>query len=112
MSMIKHCLAIFIALTLSGCAKNVDGTYTASKSALFGSVRILISMEIKGEHAVISMQNKPKLEMKTILKDDRIVVFKNTPSDGFIFQIKDGGNTLECNSCEQMNLPKIWEKNM
>jgi len=102
----KKIILITISTLMFGCSQNFDGTYTAIKNvkSLFTSRSIPITLTINGDKAQMKIPNKRILTSKIKIEDDRMVI------DGLIFQMKNDGNTLICNQCGNIDIPKTWER--
>lgn len=97
-------------LVLSACSRNVDGTYIAQERVgLLGMLQTNIIVII-GEEGAIEIPGRKRLYLNVVVEGERVVMFSNKPSDGIIFNIRDDGNTLDCSQCEQLGMPRSWEK--
>lgn len=108
----KKFLGVFLlAPVIVACSKNVDGTYSAMSSAMFGLATFKVQLVINGDDAKLIRPDGKVLKMKSTVEDERLIVFERKPNDSLVFHLKNDGNTLECNQCEQVGMPKTWEKN-
>lgn len=118
----KSLLVLASALALSGCnGTNVDGTYaSATKVGLFNTPMV-IHMTINNDRVKMSTINdginkaKDLFELDARVEGDTFYIYdKNQPKSAkdteIVFHIKNGGKTLQCDMCQAVGIPVVWEK--
>lgn len=106
----KILMLLSMTVGLSACGtENIDGTYAAFSKPGFLTPAQSIILKLTGEKAILEIGPKT-LEMKARFKDGILDVYEQTPKDGFTFQLKNKGNTLECLQCKQVGIPTDWNK--
>lgn len=106
----KVVFASVLALSLTGCGGNADGTYVAMIEGGFLKSPLPIVLEVKGDKAVMNVADMKKISMTASLDGKVLSLHEGNPQGAINFHIINDGHTLQCNQCEQVGIPKMWEK--
>lgn len=98
------------SLALTACQKNVTGTFKGTGSTLFGLVPYEAVLTVDKDGGSLVMGDMPIGKLRVKHETNRFILYDNDPSDGVVFNIESNGNTLTCNHCEGLRLPKHWER--
>ena len=109
--MVRKITLVLISLWLAACGPQAEGEYTSSKTMLFSSVNLTLSVrDGKAELSVIKGNKPSKVEkFEAIEKDGRLIIFKEGDKENqVIFTILEDGNKLQYETSAMPGLPKTW----
>ncbi|MGV2988103.1 hypothetical protein ACE1OE_10680 [Vibrio sp. E150_011] len=106
----KLILTIILGFSLVGCGGNADGTYVAMTKGGFLKPSLPVVLTIKGDKAEMNVADMEKLSMSAEFSGDILSLHNGNPKDSLKFHVTNDGQTLQCNICEQVGMPKMWEK--
>ncbi len=108
-----HAVAGFsIAVLLTACGVNVEGTYIGRSSALFGMVPLEMRLTIEADKATLVGQYISRPLVFSAKQDGDRVIMRDAAGTQLVFHVAEKGKQLRCPQCKSIDssFPDLWEK--